>query len=204
MTADSAPARDTVSLEKRLRGLQRHVWALSAALMIVFALWAGVFALFISGHIPAHWLQTNALSVVDSSGVETARLSNEREGPLLMLRARKLGSDIFIGAFPDEAGLSINVGGTPRLSLYGAGNGLGPSLDVSRKDGKTGVIVGVDDHDDNAHVLLWGADHRKHLFLGTGKEPGIIAADSAGTETIRLPAGGPGGSAPTPAASPTR
>ena len=74
---------------------------LFVALVLIFLTGPIALGLAMSGHVPVNWIQTRGLSLVNSAGVETARLwKNEKVGPMLTFRAKTLDSDVFLDAFP--------------------------------------------------------------------------------------------------------
>ena len=103
-------------------------------------------AIGMTGRGPQAEVRARAFVLIDDSGEVLARLVKIKDGPVLVLHARRAGADVLIGSIVDDAGIGITVDGQPRLNLLTGRNGF-PALSISDAKGGNRILIGLDKKD---------------------------------------------------------
>ena len=118
------------STEASIAAFNRTLCRLRLVTLLTLVIAAIALAIAVTGRGPQAEVHARAFVLVDDSGEVLARLVKVKDGPVLVLHARRAGADVLIGSIVDDAGIGINVDGRSRLNLLTGRDGF-PSLGIA-------------------------------------------------------------------------
>src|SRR5438445_3175615 len=131
------------STEPSIAVFKRTLRRLRLVTLLTLVIAAIALAIAVKGRSPQAEIRARAFVLVDDSGEVLARLAKVKDGPVLVLHARRAGADVLIGSIVDDAGIGITVNDQPRLTLLTCRDGY-PSLGIIDAKGGTRILVNHD------------------------------------------------------------
>jgi hypothetical protein len=140
-------------------------------------------AIAVKGRGPQAEVRARAFVLVDDSGEVLARLVKVKDGPVLVLHARRAGADVLIGSIADDAGIGINVDGQPRMNLAAGRDGF-PSLGITDAKGRNRVLIGLDRKD--APSLMLRRENGSPALIARASDPMLQFLDEQNKVALSL------------------
>jgi hypothetical protein len=172
------------STEASIAVLNQTLRRLRLVTLLTLVTAAIALAIAVQGRGPQAEVRARAFVLVDDSGEVLARLVKVKDGPVLVLHARRARADVLIGSIVDDAGIGITVDGQPRMNLLTGRDGF-PSLGISDAKGVNRLLIGLDKKD--APTLMLRRENGSPALIARARDPMLQFLDEQNKVALSLP-----------------
>jgi hypothetical protein len=172
------------STEASIAVLNQTLRRLRLVTLLTLVIAAIALAIAVKGRGPQAEVRARAFVLVDDSGEVLARLAKVKDGPVLVLHARRAGADVLIGSIVDDAGIGITVDGRTRINLLTGRDGF-PSLGISDAKGGNRLLIGLDKKD--APTLMLRRENGSPALIARARDPMLQFLDEQNKVALSLP-----------------
>jgi hypothetical protein len=172
------------STEASIAVFNRTLRRLRLVTLLTLVIAAIALAIAVKGRGPQAEVRARAFVLVDDSGQVLARLAKVRDGPLLVLHARRAAADVLIGSIVDDTGIAITLDGQARMNLLTGRDGS-PSLGISDAKGTNRILMGLDKKD--APLLAMRRENGSPALIALARDPMLQFLDEQNKVALSLP-----------------
>ncbi|TMA85780.1 MAG: hypothetical protein E6J63_18715 [Deltaproteobacteria bacterium] len=172
------------STEASIAVFNKTLRRLRLVTLLTLVIAAIALAIAVTARGPQAEVRARAFVLVDDSGEVLARLAKVKDGPVLVLHARRAGADVLIGSAVDDAGIAITVNGQPRLTLLTGRDGY-PSLGIRDAKGGNRLLIGLDKKD--APSLMLRRENGSPALIARAGDPMVQFLDEQNKVVLSLP-----------------